>query len=241
MNIDFFKYSDNGEREVNEDSVGSYSDGNFYAFALCDGLGGHGKGEVASQTAVQALLAKSAKASHGCDFLPECFEFANEAVLNKQKEDSVCRDMKTTAVFLVLENGKASWGHIGDSRLYFFRKNKYVERTLDHSVPQMLAATGEIKEKDIRHHEDRNKLLRCIPWMNKKYDIDETDFNIQPKDCFLIMSDGFWDWVDEKTMKKCVKKGKNAEETGKLLINEAFKNGKGNNMDNLSVIVVKIM
>ncbi len=240
MTIDFYKYSNQGERPVNEDCVGVYGQNNEFAFALCDGLGGHGRGEVASASAVEAMLNTAATNFGKDNILEMCFESANEAVLNKQNEDEALSDMKTTATLLLLQNGLASWGHIGDSRIYYFKKKKFIKRTLDHSIPQMLVATGEIKEKDIRHHEDRNRLLRCIPWINKKYEIDETNAPVESGDCFLMMSDGFWDWVDEKNMKKAIKKTRTAEDLANYLIDVAFKNGKGKNMDNLSLIVIKI-
>lgn len=239
MKIDYYTYSNVGERRVNEDSVGAKTNNDIYAFALCDGLGGHSDGEIASKTAVDAMLSKINEDNFNTEFFEKSFNYANESVLNMQNQYKSA--MRTTATLLLLKENKAIWGHIGDSRIYYFSKNKFVKRTLDHSVPQMLVATGEIKEKDIRHHEDRNKLLRCIPWETKKYDIDEVDFEIHSGDSFIMMSDGFWDWIDEKQMKKALKKGKSAEQTVKYLVEKAFKFGRGNNMDNLSIIVVKII
>lgn len=67
------------------------------------------------------------------------------------------------------------WGHVGDSRLYYFKNGKIVKRTLDHSVPQMLVARGEIDEKEIRHHPDRNRLVRVMgmEWDEPKYQVSE--------------------------------------------------------------------
>ena len=240
MIVDYYKYSDNGERPVNEDSVGAYESKNLWAFALCDGLGGHGSGEIASRTAVEAMLSEIPLNCADEKILDKCFEKANEKVIEGQSVISSQKDMKTTATLLMINGNKASWGHIGDSRIYYFKNKKYIKRTLDHSIPQMLVATGEIKEKDIRHHEDRNKLLRCIPWENKKYDIDEVNLELEKGDCFLMMSDGFWDWVDERAMRKAIKKEKTAEGIVNNLKDVAFKKGRGNNMDNLSLIVVRI-
>lgn len=240
MTVDYYKYSDSGERPVNEDSVGSYQCGDLYAFSLCDGLGGHGSGEIASKIAVEAMLNVVDENGSSENVIADSFQKANYKVLQGQNESASQKDMKTTGTLLIIKGNTASWGHIGDSRIYRFSKKKFVERTLDHSIPQMLASTGQIKEKDIRHHEDRNRLLRCIPWTNKQYDIDETDVLLQQGDCFLMMSDGFWDWVDEKAMRKAIKKEHTAEGIAKYLIEIAFKEGKGKNMDNLSLIVIKI-
>lgn len=234
MTFDFYSYTNLGERPVNEDSVGTAVCGNKYVFALCDGLGGHGNGDMASRIAVDTMLA-SAKMNKGIDI---CFEDAKIAVEDLRRNEH--KDCRTTATLLIIDNNAVSWGHVGDSRIYHFHKNKYLSHTLDHSVPQMLVSIGEIKDKDIRHHEDRNRLLRSIPWDDRGYDIDVKDQPIKSGDSFIMMSDGFWDWVDEKMMKKCLKKGKTAQQTVQLLCDLAFKYGKGNNMDNLSVIVIKV-
>ena len=238
MKIDYYKYSNQGERKVNEDSVGSFESDSFFAFALCDGLGGHGGGDVASSTAVEAILS-------ACDYslttekcVSKCFEQANQSV--EQIRQVTGKDMMTTVTLLIIKDDTASWAHIGDSRVYYFKKKHLVSRSLDHSVPQMLVATGEIKEKEIRHQPDRNRLLRCIPWDNKKYDLDAKDVALKKGDSFLMMSDGFWDWINEKDMKKVLKSKYSSQQVVEKLTELAFEKGKGNNMDNLSLIVVRV-
>lgn len=238
MKIDYYIYSNVGKRTVNEDYAAALVNSETYIFTLCDGLGGHGYGEIASKTAVDAMLNNAKTAEFGINMIEKCFESANSAVSEMQKQYG--SSMSTTATLLAIRQNKAIWGHIGDSRIYCFSKNKLINRTLDHSVPQLLVQAGEIKEKDIRHHEDRNKLLRCIPWTEKKYDIDESDYDLHSGDSFIMMSDGFWDWIDEKKMQKALKKNKSAEDTVNYLVKKAFKCGSNSNMDNLSIIVVKI-
>lgn len=76
---------------------------------------------------------------------------------------------------MYIDGNKVQWGHVGDSRLYAFAKNKVKLRTLDHSVPQMLVFAREIKEKQIRNHPDRNRLLRVmgIEWEKPMYELAE--------------------------------------------------------------------
>jgi serine/threonine protein phosphatase PrpC len=240
MKVDYYKYSNVGERKVNEDCVGTYQDDDFYAFALCDGLGGHSYGEQASNTAVYSMLDCCAKSGFNDNLINECFECANNELVKKVQDNPEFNNMKTTATLMIIYGDKASWAHIGDSRIYYFSKNRFVKRTLDHSVPQMLAQAGRIREKDIRHHIDRNKLLRCLPWDNKIYEVDENNFLLKSGDSFIMMSDGFWDWIDEKEMHKALKKGKSAKDVADILVDTAFKHGQGNNMDNLSLIIIKI-
>ena len=146
--VKFSMFSDSGSRDNNEDNIGMYQDGESYCFILADGLGGHGKGEVASQIAVESSILRFAEMKDREDFLGEAFEHAQAAITSCQERDRSCADMKTTLVALQIDEHEIRWGHIGDSRLYYFQRNKLKERTLDHSVPQMLVSVGKLKEKD---------------------------------------------------------------------------------------------
>jgi serine/threonine protein phosphatase PrpC len=147
--------------------------------------------------------------------------------------------MKTTGVCFVISGGKCQWGHIGDSRLYAFRKNKVALRTLDHSVTQMLVLSGEIKEKHMPHHPDRNRLLRVIgvDWDSPRYNISE-QFPVSDFQAFLLCTDGFWEFITAKKMGSFLKKSKTAAEWLALMEAEIAKNGKGKDMDNFTAIAV---
>ena len=201
--------SNAGGRENNEDSVGMYQNEQEYCFVLADGLGGHGKGEVASRLAVETCVNVFAREGAGEEVLSQSFDQAQQAILKGQKEDYHAQDMKTTLVLLHVGEEGIWWGHIGDSRLYYFKNKKLAERTLDHSVPQMLVAAGQIKEKQIRNHPDRNRLLRVlgIDWDAPKYQIGEMTAR-EGSQAFLLCSDGFWELIDEKKMQHCLKKAK---------------------------------
>lgn len=240
MISDYCKYTNRGEREVNQDCVGAYEQGDFHFFTLCDGLGGHGGGEVASKTAVDAFLETAAAHEQPESLIEACFRKADENLVQTIESNSSLKNMKTTATLLSIREGKAVWAHIGDSRIYYFKKNKFVKRTLDHSIPQMLVATGEIKESQIRHHADRNRLLRCLPLEGRNYEVLEESITVESGDAFVMMSDGFWDWVDSKDIRKSLKKNKTAQSAVDALVETAFKRGKGKHMDNLSIIIVRI-
>lgn len=239
--VRFALMSNVGSRDNNEDSVGMYQDGDAYCFILADGLGGHGKGEVASRTAVDAVIEQFASAQDRSDFLELAFQQAQKAVIENQVQDRSCADMKTTLVIMEVEQKEVQWGHIGDSRLYYFQDGKIKARTLDHSVPQMLAAVGEIREKDIRHHPDRNRLLRVLGM-----EMDEMNHQIaQPierngKQAYLLCSDGFWELIDEKKMEYSLKKAENPQGWLEIMEKVVMKNGRNTDMDNYSAIAVWI-
>ena len=231
--------SNAGGRENNEDSVGMYQNEQEYCFVLADGLGGHGKGEVASRLAVETCVNVFAREGAGEEVLSQSFDQAQQAILKGQKEDYHAQDMKTTLVLLHVGEEGIWWGHIGDSRLYYFKNKKLAERTLDHSVPQMLVAAGQIKEKQIRNHPDRNRLLRVlgIDWDAPKYQIGEMTAR-EGSQAFLLCSDGFWELIDEKKMQHCLKKAKTPGQWLTIMEEIVNKNGQGKNMDNYSAVAV---
>lgn len=225
----------NGGRPVNEDFLDVLIEPEKKAFLLCDGLGGHGNGDVASRLVVgqmKKLLEKDKT-------LESSILMAQEALLEKQREMDAAGSMKTTMTSLLLMGGQGTIAHVGDSRVYYFEKGKYKLRTHDHSVPQMLADRGEIKEKDIRHHEDRSRLIRVMgtEWNEPKFEVMKP-ISLTAGSSFLLCSDGFWELIDEKMMCKTLKKAKTPEEWLKSMEQIVLENGKGTNMDNYSAIAV---
>lgn len=241
MKIEFAGMTQKGGRPLNEDSYIMLNHGNNYCFAVADGLGGHGKGDIASSTVAETVeKIFDAKSGTQADKLNVYFEESQRAVLQKQKETNSVGAMKTTLSVLSIEDGWALWGHIGDSRIYCFRNHRFFWRTLDHSVPQMLVAIGEIKEKDIRHHEDRNRLLKVIgtEWEKPEYEIAQKPFRPRPNDKFLLCSDGFWENIEDSEMIDCSRKAKNATEWLNEMKRIVIAKGRGKENDNFTAITV---
>lgn len=227
-----------GSRSNNEDNIGMFQKGETYYFVLADGLGGHGKGELASKIAVEkSIEVLSLEDEKEEDCLNKAFDISQQEILEGQQSDRTAGDMKTTMVLLKVGHEKIQWGYIGDSRLYYFKDGKMILRTMDHSVPQMLAAAGKIKEKQIRNHPDRNRLLRVmgIPWEQSRYQI-EPSIDREPRQAFLLCSDGFWELIDERHMISCLKKASDAEDWLKRMEAIVLKNGRKKDMDNYSAI-----
>ena len=130
-------------------------------------------------------------------------------------------------------------GHIGDTPRYYFNRNKLKERTLDHSVPQMLVSVGKLKEKEIRHHPDRNRLLRVLG-----IEMDEVNYQESGRlersgqQAFLLCTDGFWELIEEKKMEALLKKADTPEQWIRLMQEVILKNGRNTDMDNYSAIAV---
>ena len=232
-----------GKREVNEDHVCVSQKENGYCFTLADGLGGHGKGEVASQMVAQSICSQYRKsdAVSGADFLKEAYMSAQEILAKEKKQRHEMTSMMTTAVSLVVQNELAQWAHIGDSRLYWFCKNRIVSRTVDHSVPQMLVLSKELKERKIRNHPDRNKLTKAFGSTKRMIECTASD-GVPLKECqgFLLCSDGFWELIYEREMCRTLKKSKTVSEWVNKMVEIIVKRGKNRDMDNFSAIAVWI-
>lgn len=233
LEITYGTLSKQGERAVNEDYLGCFEK---QVFVLCDGLGGHGKGEVASKFVVEQILSCYEKQGLSME---ESIQYAQDALLKKQEEENAGDSMKTTVTCLEISGDKAKFAHVGDSRVYLFENAKYKTRSIDHSIPQLLVQRGVIKEKDIRHHEDRRRLL-CVmgaEWSTPKYQVAD-QIEVKQGTTFLLCSDGFWELIDEKKMSSTLKKSKSPKEWLTAMEKIIMEKGQGTNMDNYSAIAV---
>ena len=109
--------------------------------------------------------------------------------------------MRSTAVVLLLDDAKALWAHLGDTRLYHFANGHIVFQTRDHSVPQAMVDARDIGYDDIRHHEDRNRLTRSLGNDGKvRTTLLGQSVALGKGDAFLMCTDGFWEFVTENVM-----------------------------------------
>ena len=235
----FSSFSNQGNREVNEDSVGCFSNGNSYCFVVCDGLGGHGMGDIASQIVVSVF--KDLFGKVGCTdfFLPEAFTASQEILLTEQIAQNARHKMKTTAVALCIDSRRAFFGHIGDSRLYVFRNNRILLRTKDHSIPQMLVLSHQLTEQEIRNHPDRNIVLRVmgVDWEKPMYELSKP-LPLRKCQAFLLCTDGFWELILEEEMCSLLQASSSPEDWLQKMTEQVRKRGADRQMDNFSAIAI---
>jgi serine/threonine protein phosphatase PrpC len=240
--IDYDLYTNPGGRANNEDYVAAASHGDEYCFALCDGLGGHDRGEVASKLVADTVTELFKESGNSADFMDRSFNLAQEKLLELQKKEGLENAMKTTAVVLVVTPEHIKWAHIGDSRLYhFFNGGSRYERTRDHSLVQMMADTGEIKEKDIRKHPDRNKVLRVMgaPWGRRSYD-KSAILEREGEHSFLLATDGFWEYVYEEEMVTHLRETTDAKSWLEKMLPLVEARADMSRTDNFSAIAVRV-
>ena len=231
-----------GNREVNEDSIRIVESGSVKCFIVADGLGGHGKGDVASRIAAEAFAETFQNSEKALpELMSDAFDAAQTRILEEQRKQGCPLQMKTTVCALAVKGDQIQWGHIGDSRLYAFCRGKVKVRTLDHSVPQMLVLAKEIKEKEIRNHPDRNKLLRVLGISDDspRYELSQVQ-SLGLYQAFLLCSDGFWELILEKEMGALLKKSRSPAEWLEKMKEIVDQRGRNVNMDNYSAIAIMV-
>lgn len=191
-----------GGRQVNEDWCLWTEVGPHLCWVVADGLGGHNGGEVASKTVVDTILESfksDPELSHTA--LERHIESAQQALAREQQQTPALAEMRTTVVVLLSDSHVALWAHIGDSRLYSFKRSGLFVQTEDHSVPQALAKAGDIRRDEIRSHRDRNRLLRSLGEQGPaRPTFPERTLTLGIGDAFLLCTDGFWEHVLETEM-----------------------------------------
>ncbi|MFN7916982.1 MAG: PP2C family serine/threonine-protein phosphatase [Vicinamibacterales bacterium] len=205
--------SRSGGREINMDACGSVRMGDLACWVVADGLGAHHGSEVAAQVAVQTVLeafrARPEVSSRAAEAL---ILGAHAAVRQRKASDPNLRHIATTLVVLLADARQAVWGHVGDSRLYHFRRGRNIFQTRDHSASQARAEHGDIRADQIRGDKGRSTLFQAIgndgqitPTVLKQA------VRLCQNDAFLLCVDGFWESVYEAEMEVDLAKSGSAE------------------------------
>lgn len=239
MELDSFLFSDIGGRANNEDAAGQRLFPGGGLFAVADGLGGHMCGEVASETALRVLLEQTPAEENGTDWLKGRLAAADREILRLQAERN--NDMKTTAVALLIRDGLAFWGHVGDSRLYYLHEGCLAAYTDDHSVAYKKYKAGEITRAQIPQDGDQNHLLRCLgsrEEARRQPDMGKSG-SLSQGDGFLLCSDGVWEYLLDEEILADHLKAATAREWGELLLLRVMDRVRPGN-DNLTLITVRL-
>ncbi len=192
---DFFFSTDKGNvRDNNEDFYGEKKLAGGHVFVVCDGVGGHSGGEIASQKAVECILDyfTRSRGENAVQMIHESIKFANSQVHGFASTYPEYKGMGTTCVVVyITDSGYLYYGHVGDSRLYLYNKGGLKALTKDHSYVQYLVDIGEIKESEMESHPSKNQILRALG----SDEVVKPEVSLEPLfpnsgDTFLLCSDG---------------------------------------------------
>lgn len=174
-------------------------------FVLCDGMGGHDRGEVASSAICQGLTDYfreniSSENILTDEQLQEAIEYSYQ--LLDMKDDGAFRKAGTTMTLLYFHRGGCTAAHIGDSRIYHIRPSSrtLLYKSRDHSLVFELYQMGEITYEEMKTHPRKNQVSRVmIPGTDNRQEADIVHItNILPGDYFLLCSDGVLESMDDE-------------------------------------------
>ena len=194
-------------RENNEDRFLCDPAGGL--FMVIDGVGGHAAGEQAADTALRMVRARLARetGSPG-DRLREAITLANNEVHRLAAADPALDGMACVLTAALVEDGRVTVGHVGDTRMYAFAHGAARKLTHDHSPVGEREDRGELAERDAMRHPRRNEIYRDVGSVahNPSDDefVDIVDAPFEPDSAFLICSDGLSDQVSSADIARIV-------------------------------------
>jgi protein phosphatase len=238
-------------RAHNEDSV--YVDAEAGIAVLADGMGGYNAGEVASGIAVNVVskgmlpelrsdreLSKvdiATGLTHAALLLQQQIAAANKGIYEAAQARPECAGMGTTIVGVVFCGNRVSIGHIGDSRCYRLRGDKFEQITHDHSLLQEQIDGGQVTPEQARYSLNKNLVTRALG-IEAIVPADIVEYRAEADDIYLLNSDGLTDMVDPADVHAIVDKHRgNLTEAAKVLVDAANQNG---GRDNISVVLVRV-
>lgn len=243
LQVSFGNKSDVGKvRQKNEDYMEKFLCDFGDVFVVCDGMGGHIGGEVASRLAVYTIkefMTENPKAiTETSTLIKEAMIAANDALHNKTKENPDLKGMGTTCVILVLKNGNAYIGNVGDSRMYMIRGGAIHQITKDQSFVQELVDQGIISYEEAENHPRRNEILQALG-VNMKLEpqLNPGGMKIYKNDTFILCSDGLSGMVSDKDILNITGQSEPMDACEKL-VSLANMNG---GTDNITLQIAKII
>ena len=161
-----------------------------WVIAVCDGVGGAARGDVASSTAIQQLRRLDEKPTD--DLLGQvagAIHRAHDRLGELVEEEPALNGTSTTVTVALFDGERIGMGHLGDSRAYLFRNGEIRQLTSDHTFVQTLIDEGRITEEEARVHPHRNLILKALDGMGEA-EPDLFLVDLEPGDRLLLCSDG---------------------------------------------------
>jgi serine/threonine protein phosphatase PrpC len=238
------------ERERNEDSLftiesfmqHNYGQEPFGLFIVADGMGGHQKGEVASVLAARITADAILKEI----YLPYLTnnQDSNNRPLNEVLISAVqtanttvqtnVPDGGTTLTAALVMGNTAYIAHVGDTRVYLFKKNELKQVTQDHSLARRLEEMGQATAEEARHVQ--NVLYKAIG-QGSSLEVDTYIQHVPPGASLLLCSDGLWGQVNDENIKDVLSTASAPQDACQTLISMANEKG---GPDNITAIVVSL-
>lgn len=205
-------------------------------FCVCDGMGGHAAGEVASSIAVETI-AKTAPHTADPALLGAAIEAANAAVIEAALNGLGKPGMGCTATAAYIEGNTIAIAHVGDSRAYLLHEGTLIRVTRDHSYVEELVDAGEITADEARVHPNRSVITRALGSDPAMY-ADHFSLNIEEGDRLILCSDGLSSMIPDGEIENIATQSSTAQICTDNLVDAALAAG---GSDNCTVVVVDVV
>lgn len=236
-------------RSSNEDSTASNEE--LGILLLADGMGGHNSGDVASTIAVSSIYHKLEKGlkkfsdanaelskKKDVSLVVEAINEANACIYRTGKENSKCSGMGTTIIATLIQGNNVIVGHVGDSRLYRMRDDKFTQLTEDHSLVQELVNRGIFSYEESMKRVPKNIITKALG-LKDTVDVAIVTSDLHIGDLYLLCSDGLTDIIKDEEIHLTLKDYSDSlTQTADQLVDLVIHRG-GN--DNISVILAKAL
>jgi len=240
------------QRELNEDSLftltatvaGNSGSLPFGLFIVCDGMGGHQFGEVASNTAIRTIAGYIMRKFHSYLFtspsvpIDESFQEIMQGAIT-EAQGTVLRAAPgsgTTVTAVLMVGTQVTIGHVGDSRAYFlYPDGRFEPATRDHSLVRRLEELGQITPAEAAIHPQRNVLYRALG-QGEALEADVTTMPFPQNGNMLLCSDGLWGVVPEEDLRQIILDAPSPERACQSMV--AAANAAGG-PDNISAIIIR--
>ncbi|MCB9593278.1 MAG: cyclic nucleotide-binding domain-containing protein [Sandaracinaceae bacterium] len=251
MNISAHGETDVGSvRQHNEDFF--LVDAEIGLYLVCDGMGGHAAGDVASKMAAEtvqselrqrrdillAVAAGKAAPDEAADCFRQAIQAASNAIHQLGKDDKSKRGMGTTCVGVLVLGGKGIMGHVGDSRLYLSRAGAVYQLSEDHTFVQEAIRRGMITPEQAENSPHHNLVTRAVG-PSPSVLVDTLVFDILPGDTMLLCSDGLHGYYkDHGELSNALRRPDELDAICKTFIATSNERGGG---DNITALIVRAM
>jgi len=228
----------NERRPLNEDAL--LHDRERQIFAVADGVGGAEAGEVASQTAIEVLDEAFRHQTEGADIedlMELAIQRANASIHQMAQEHAKFSMMATTIVALHLKGNIATFGHVGDSRLYRLTPDGQLHReTEDHSIVEEEVRAGRMTPEQAANHPSKNVISRALG-AEQGVEVDMKTMEVEDGTEFLLCTDGITRHITDNELRQLMVVSDSLDELCGELKRRCFERGAE---DNLTVVAIRV-
>ncbi len=221
------------QRNANEDSLFTRAP----LFVVADGMGGAQAGEVASKTAAESFD-RELPPGPPEQVLRETIELANRTIHERAGSDPDLAGMGTTITAAIVDLGaeEVAIGHVGDSRAYRLRGNKFERLTRDHSLVEEMRRKGQLTDAQAEDHPQRSIITRALG-PEPEVEVDLQTVPAQAGDTFLICSDGLTTMLGDEQIGRLLARATSMSSAVRALVDEANRAG---GRDNITVVAFRL-